>query len=397
MRFAKLFIALALLLTVVQQSSVAGSAAQLGSNTLIQVNLFQYREPVTSIIVDGPFKVSGFNHVAPKGRYDIAATDDHQIVIGALGTSPYSAGKKHHVSSVLLKGRRFDLEGVSPNGLIVQYAPGLTKTFWGTVNVRISANGKLQLQNTIDAKKYVYCVVGSETQANWPIEALKAQAVLTQTRLARFKNGDKMVDSTEQEAYLGSKYARPEVRQAVDSVWGQTLKEGGRPIVPFYCSTCAGGTSKATDVFGGKAQEMVSNLGVKCDYCKASPFFNLTTSQIPQSALQKMDWAREGSNNIPVIISKDNMNRPLSVSLPNGRSISGYQFWLAIGQKFGWDKIPGTRYEIEAADDGGIKLKSIGAGHGIGLCQWGAAGQANLGKSYREILKYYFPQAVVGK
>lgn len=390
MRISKLFLALALLLAVGQQSF----AVQLGSNTAIQVDLFQYRQPVTHVVVDGPFKVGGFNHVAPKGRYEIEAASDRQIIISALGTSPYSAGKKRH-GSVLLKARRFDLEGISPTGLKIEYAPGLTRSFWGTVSVKVSSTGKLQLQNAIDAKKYVYCVVGSETEPAWPIEALKAQAVLTQTRLSRFKNGDAMVDSTEQEAYLGSKYARPEVRQAVDSIWGQTLRQDGRPIIPFYCSTCAGGTSNAVDIFGGKSQDFSATQGVKCDYCKASPFFNPTCSTLSSASLQKLGWASEGSNGVPTVVSKDNYNRPLSISLPNGRSISGYEFWLKIGQEFGWGKIPGTRYKIEAANDGGIKLESIGAGHGVGLCQWGAAGQAHLGKTYRQILKYYFPQASI--
>ncbi len=34
-----------------------------------------------------------------------------------------------------------------------------------------------------------------------------------------------------------------------------------------------------------------------------------------------------------------------------------------------------------------------GYGHGLGLCQWGAQGQALDGKSAAEILRYYYPGA----
>ena len=34
-----------------------------------------------------------------------------------------------------------------------------------------------------------------------------------------------------------------------------------------------------------------------------------------------------------------------------------------------------------------------GFGHGLGLCQWGAQGQALTGKSAAEILRYYYPGA----
>jgi stage II sporulation protein D len=61
-----------------------------------------------------------------------------------------------------------------------------------------------------------------------------------------------------------------------------------------------------------------------------------------------------------------------------------------MGQKLGWDKVPGTRYAISCSPDF-VTLTSTGAGHGVGLCQWGACGLARLGKSYLEILRYYFP------
>lgn len=38
-----------------------------------------------------------------------------------------------------------------------------------------------------------------------------------------------------------------------------------------------------------------------------------------------------------------------------------------------------------------------GVGHGVGLCQTGAAEMAREGKSYRDILAFYFPRALIGR
>ena len=43
----------------------------------------------------------------------------------------------------------------------------------------------------------------------------------------------------------------------------------------------------------------------------------------------------------------------------------------------------------------GFDFTGRGYGHGVGLCQWGARGQAEAGRSYRQILSHYFPGAAV--
>jgi SpoIID/LytB domain protein len=40
-----------------------------------------------------------------------------------------------------------------------------------------------------------------------------------------------------------------------------------------------------------------------------------------------------------------------------------------------------------------VDLAGVGRGHGLGLCQRGAAGMAREGKRFREILMHYYPNA----
>jgi stage II sporulation protein D len=38
-----------------------------------------------------------------------------------------------------------------------------------------------------------------------------------------------------------------------------------------------------------------------------------------------------------------------------------------------------------------VVFNGFGAGHGVGLCQWGAKEMAELGYSFGTILSYYYP------
>jgi stage II sporulation protein D len=43
----------------------------------------------------------------------------------------------------------------------------------------------------------------------------------------------------------------------------------------------------------------------------------------------------------------------------------------------------------------GVEFEGTGSGHGVGLCQWGARIQAEAGRGYETILRYYFPGATL--
>jgi SpoIID/LytB domain protein len=67
---------------------------------------------------------------------------------------------------------------------------------------------------------------------------------------------------------------------------------------------------------------------------------------------------------------------------------------LRIRQTFG-----GLRSSMFLVDvkDGAATFRGGGFGHGVGLCQMGAIGMAEAGKTYREILEHYYLGAVLRK
>jgi stage II sporulation protein D len=232
-------------------------------------------------------------------------------------------------------------------------------------------------------------VIASELPGKAGLEAMRAQAVLVSTLIDSLREGIEVTDSTEFQSYKGVSLSRPLSARAAELSSNEILVFKGVPIQVFFHSTCAGMTSTVQDIFGGKATNPSPYLrNVPCTYCKQSPFWSEHTCQIP-----KQQFATAFGAQPPVIVSQDMAQRPTMVRyLFQGKQVesSGYLFWLRLGQRFGWDKVPGTRFSLIARPEV-VEIKSSGAGHGVGLCQWGAIGMAEAGKTYKQILAYYFP------
>ena len=56
----------------------------------------------------------------------------------------------------------------------------------------------------------------------------------------------------------------------------------------------------------------------------------------------------------------------------------------------GYSKIRSTQFHIESIGRE-VVFTGKGAGHAVGLCQWGAKEMAELGYRYQSILEYYYP------
>jgi stage II sporulation protein D len=369
----------------------------------IKVDLFQAYPAPAQIVLQGPLTVlGGTSCQLGAGKYlvrlsggllriepgaPVAQLGDSDTRPGFSATQRDSSGAQPLAAApgVLV------VRGLAPGGLGI-YCSGLHRSYRGTITISTGSNGRLHLSNRVSVRDYVTAVVGSETLAGFPGSALQAQAVLTQTRLTRWHADKPLPDTTSAEAYLGTQHERPEVKQAVTAVWGNILAFRHSPILSYYHSTCAGGTSNGEKLFGLDSGCAPYLSARPCRFCRGSPFWRPTVRTVASAALLGATGASH-----PVIGSLDAAGRPQAVMLDGKRTLSGYEFWLAIGRACGWDKVPGTRYSFTSLADGRVTFSSTGAGHGVGLCQWGARELACRGKSCRQILEYYFPGTHIEK
>jgi stage II sporulation protein D len=358
----------------------------------LRVRLFASHAPESAAIISGPFEIRGpATTNFPAGNYQVREKNG---LVDLQGTSPEN--RKSRVTSHALIVR-----GTSKGGLAVRYGQS-SRHYPGLVTITVSSQSQtnsqgqspsrasaphLVLVNEVSRTDYAAGVCASEMPETAPLEALKAQVVLVNSELARYGRETLVDDTTQRQSYIGLPTGRPLVRRAVQEVGQKSLLFKGVPVKPYYHSTCAGMTSNAYDIFRLSKESYPYLRATKCDYCRSSPFFNQHLAEIPEPA-----FAAVFGGEVPRIKEMDAAGRPLVVSYSvHGwkTTVSAYSFWTKLGQRFGWDKAPGNLFSLQR-NKPYIRIESRGAGHGVGMCQWGAIGMAEKGKDYKQILQYYF-------
>lgn len=249
---------------------------------------------------------------------------------------------------------------------------------------------------------YLVGLINSEISSSWPLEAIKAQGVAARTYAvyqigrAGVANPPRAFDITASmldQVYEGAHQEDRRSLVAVKATRGETLLRDGAIFQSYYHSSCGGHTEDAENVWPGE----VGPPTVSDPYCAKSPKFSWTW-QVPISRLSEV----LNTNGIPIgevktIATSQFPNSPRVDMLLLEDEI-GLQMVKAtdLRRMLGYQNLKSTWFDIRVVKNE-IRFSGRGYGHGVGLCQWGAKGMAEQGKSYREILKFYYPDAEVVK
>ena len=348
----------------------------------VKVSLFSSHVKIEKLYVRAPLVVQGPRPISlTSGRFVVDAAGP-EVVLRHIGAA----------KSAVARGTSLELTGPGVAPLAVAVAEREAPHYYkGRLVISSKNDGGLLVINDVDCKSYVTSCVGSECPPGFAPEALKAQTVLSATLLEGSVRAKKyLVDSTEDQSYLGAAAERPEVRLAASAVFGQELFYGAKPVHVYFCSTC-GGKTCTPQIFGGGPNSGAVSYpylrDIKCDFCKASPFYRNLLNSV--TAAQLLD--KTGISSLVVEQSLD--GRPLKIAVGKKGQIetwSGYKLFLEMGTGFDWGFLPSTRFSV-SRDGESFSFTSRGCGHGVGLCQWGADGQARAGRGYDQILQFYFP------
>lgn len=254
--------------------------------------------------------------------------------------------------------------------------------------------------NELPLEAYLVGLINAEMNSKWPLESVKAQAVVARTfaikkmEERRHKNYDVKADVSDQ-VYHGSSLEDEESELAVAQTAGEVLLYHGDLANAFYHSTCGGHTASSQEVWGKYYPYLV---GVECQWCVDSPryFWKYETNG---AELGRMLASRDmGVGEVKKIktLGKTPSGRVSRVEVQGSRGkrvISATVLRTAVG----YTKIFSTRFDVDEPEKGRFIFIGGGSGHGVGMCQWGARGMALAGKSYREILEYYYPGTQIGK
>lgn len=259
------------------------------------------------------------------------------------------------------------------------------KPYSGKIEVWKGKKG-LYLINEIPIEEYIKSVVKAETGKDWDLEALKVQAVISRTYAVNKKSqtGNMKYDitsSTLHQVYSGD--IRDEmVAQAVKETEGEILTYEGKPIEALYHSTCGGHTEDVAEVFG-KSLPYLKPVEVKCDLSPLSVW----ARKIPLSEMEKA-LGVQGIKNVSIkSYTSTGRVKELEVEDSEGKTLVKA---TDLRRLLGWRRLPSTAFKLELQGNE-VAIEGSGYGHGVGLCQWSALEMAQDGKTYKEILSFFYP------
>ena len=313
------------------------------------------------------------------------------------------SGRKLVDGRVRAAGSAFDLNGVSipGNEMVLRSTSGEPlsyggRAYPGDLRIRRSGGGRLEVSNLVDIEEYVAGVLFAEMPPTFPAEALKAQAVAART-YARYRldHGDPLLRATDaDQVYDGSGPKFEQARALVAATRGVVLEIGGKPICAYFMSTCGGATVDGLSVFPPPNGEGL--IGVECDWCRESPKYRWSRS-LPLAEVERRLGVATGSIE-RISPRRDRFGHSLAFDVLGShgtRTIPGQELrrlWNAKATADA-DRLPSSwLLELDAAR-GMLNVQGAGFGHGVGMCQWGAAGLAAAGRDWRTILHHYYRAA----
>ncbi|MBN2201908.1 SpoIID/LytB domain-containing protein [bacterium] len=316
-----------------------------------------------------------------------------------------------------------------------------------TFSVVLDTDGKLAAVNRVPVETYLEGVVPSEMSPGFPEEALKAQAVAARSKvLANFgllhpADPYDVCADVHCQVYSGMGRRAPAASRAVRRTAGLVLWGDGRILDAVYGASCGGHTDDVEKVWltgpkahlqgvrdGSKSLASYEPLDVESNvrrWILADPPANCNTTRghLPRFLEYTAKYFR-WENRISQDVLRTQVEKTLGRSIgtvreliPVRRGESGRIVKLKIAGSEGEAVIEGelsvrralsptalwsSCFIVETEKDSSgapaaFTFRGAGWGHGIGMCQTGAAVLALKGKGFKRILKQYYRGAEIRK
>lgn len=284
--------------------------------------------------------------------------------------------------------------------------------FLGTII--LSGKQEVKLTKEKEIESLLASIVYREIPGQSQDQTICAQAVLVRSRiwLQISKAGDQQ-EVYDQILKENLEYERDhdmraeklsKCREAVQNTEGCVLRYGGQIVEGPFCRASNGWTRGGKEVFGKDSYGWLVGVESKADldygidrkpvsyteealYEKIQQLLAAGTIGNGQEAADGQKLEKEGILDQISVITTDSSGYVTDIQV-GGVRMSGEAFRQAL-------ELPSASFTYTREGDT-IVFTCRGAGHGMGLSQFGADSMAKEGKGWREILNYYFPNAQVG-
>lgn len=295
-------------------------------------------------------------------------------------------------------GKRWEAKGIRVEASEERDVYLNERRYRGRLEVKINSAERLYAINTLELEDYLYGVVQHEVAHWWPMEALEAQAIAARTyavyqsRVSRTAEYD-LKSGTASQVYGGSTLERWRARTAVERTAGKVLVYKGKLFPAYFHSSCGGTTAAASELWKIDLPPVAG--GVKCGYCRISPHYfwsaDVSLGEIEQILVSNGRRVGQVLKIDAISLTPSGRIGSLRFTGTEGAAVvaaKDFRVWI------GGDRMKSTSFAVSVSDDF-AKFRGKGWGHGVGLCQWGALGQALIGRKYREILAFYYKESDV--
>ncbi len=288
---------------------------------------------------------------------------------------------------------------------VFQMVPGEGSPIRADFPIEITAaESRLLITATMPMDEYLAGVLAGETGNFKSDEALKAMAVAARTYAMHFGSRHALehfefCDTTHcQDMRVAGITDR--LRKIVQSTSGEVLWYDGKPAATYYHANCGGTTEDGRYILGtdeAPAPYLVQHSDTYCIRNGSAQWHSEVSKRQLQRALADDGIVVPGTLRSIAIVQRTPSGRVemLRVTGAGNVTVPGVAFRSAVGRHIGWDRLKSNWYEVSVAGDH-VSFTGRGSGHGVGLCQIGAEVMGEEGKSYREILAYYYPGTKLG-
>ncbi len=390
-------------------------------------------------------RISSFTISSPTG---FSVYDSHGLVLDTKDsyTVQFNSG-----------GKGVSFLSFGSNWIKVVPHEGLLKVnkriYRGYIEVYPSSQGGLDVVNILPLEAYLKGVIRMEISEKWPIDAIKAQAIIARTFALynwnkHIKEGFNLCATTHCQLYGGVTHESPITNKAVDDTRGFILVYKGKPIDSVYHSASGGYTEDSEYVWGKYIPYL---RGVKSNFEHPTKDINWTFAIDSDTLRRKLySWYKKDIGDVYDIkidtLSPHGRIYKLTVIGTMGTiKMKGTDFRFLLGVRnlkstmFTIEKVrrkkkitviekideePSLTEKFQQKEDWTLEelvtllkedmnqeeketkivkkeievdsnktfflFKGKGLGHGVGLSQWGAKALAEMGYNYKDILKYYY-------
>ena len=287
------------------------------------------------------------------------------------------------------------------NSAVIYFGKNLKRKYPGDLIIQ-SRNDKLIIINLCEFETYIHSAAAAESKGlidstPYYTEFIKVMEICARSYL--LANGDRhsekewefcdLTHCMHYEGLLddGKSFSAGEI--LIDS--------NGKPVECFFHSTCGGLLTKP-DVFwenhtGSTFREGNDFINGR-SLCEQSPHYSWTAKTDIHKLAEIFKF--QNLNSIEATYKSGRVSKIVFKTSKGNEVIPIPNFMSVCGRAYGWNFIKSNYFTIKI-ENGSVLFFGKGLGHGVGLCQYGAAAMIRNGANYIDVLKFYFPGAELSK